>query len=277
MAMVESVAESANANGVTMYNDLPGGVERETCPGRPSSGLSDRRRSERSGGARDPRGKAGGRSTTRPGVTAPAPRRSDSHGRGAGLTRSASPHRAAQPGKALAGKVSVRDPRAHRAGAAGRARAHARGSVSEARVLSNLFPARAPVAAERVARLGFRRGREEEDAWRTLRVRVPIGRLVKTRRLAGKAAPSRSLSCRRPPTERSRRSCAKRRPFEILQADAEKAAAGHFTYEVPVVIGSGEARISVGRLGRGRQGRRLLLVERAGTRQARRAAPIIRA
>lgn len=37
-----------------------------------------------------------------------------------------------------------------------------------------------------------------------------------------------------------------RRPFEIPSAGLAKAKAGHFTYEVPVVLGSPEARVSIG-------------------------------
>ncbi|MEO8585050.1 MAG: VWA domain-containing protein [Acidobacteriota bacterium] len=37
-----------------------------------------------------------------------------------------------------------------------------------------------------------------------------------------------------------------RRPFEIARAEFAKAKAGHFTYDVPVVLGSPEARVSIG-------------------------------
>jgi hypothetical protein len=37
-----------------------------------------------------------------------------------------------------------------------------------------------------------------------------------------------------------------RRPFEIARADFAKAKTGHFTYDVPVVLGSPEARVSIG-------------------------------
>ena len=37
-----------------------------------------------------------------------------------------------------------------------------------------------------------------------------------------------------------------RQPFDVPRADAAHADGGHFTYEVPVVVASDEARISVG-------------------------------
>ena len=37
-----------------------------------------------------------------------------------------------------------------------------------------------------------------------------------------------------------------RRPFEIARAEFAKAKTGHFTYDVPVVLGSPEARVSIG-------------------------------
>jgi len=37
-----------------------------------------------------------------------------------------------------------------------------------------------------------------------------------------------------------------RRPFEIKRSELAQAKAGHFTYEVPVVLGSPEARVSIG-------------------------------
>jgi hypothetical protein len=37
-----------------------------------------------------------------------------------------------------------------------------------------------------------------------------------------------------------------RQPFEIPRADLAKAKSGHFTYEVPVVLGAPDARVSVG-------------------------------
>jgi VWFA-related protein len=37
-----------------------------------------------------------------------------------------------------------------------------------------------------------------------------------------------------------------RRPFDIPRGDLAKAKAGHFTYDVPVVLGSPEARVSIG-------------------------------
>jgi len=37
-----------------------------------------------------------------------------------------------------------------------------------------------------------------------------------------------------------------RRPFEIKRSELAQAKAGHFTYEVPLVLGSPEARVSIG-------------------------------
>ena len=37
-----------------------------------------------------------------------------------------------------------------------------------------------------------------------------------------------------------------RQPFDVPRGDAESAGGGHFTYELPVVVASDEARISVG-------------------------------
>ena len=80
----------------------------------------------------------------------------------------------------------------------------------------------------------------------TLRVRVPIGGLGKAPSARGESGAFSVFVVSAAADGAFSEVVRQRRPFEIPRADAEKAAAGHFTYEVPVVVGGGEARISVG-------------------------------
>ncbi len=115
----------------------------------------------------------------------------------------------------------------------------------EARVLSNLFrpepPSRLNVSLD-----SARVEAAKKKATATLRLRVPIGRLLKTPSARGASGAFSVFVVSAAADGAFTEVVRQRRPFEIPKVDVEKAEAGHFTYEVPVVVGAGEARISVG-------------------------------
>lgn len=114
----------------------------------------------------------------------------------------------------------------------------------EARVLSNLFRAESPSGL----RVAFESASVDTKKGKTtaaLKVRVPIAGLVRTPSARGESGAFSVLVASADANGSFTEVVRQRRPFEIPKGDAERAAAGHFTYEVPVVIGSGEARISV--------------------------------
>jgi hypothetical protein len=254
MAMVESVAEAANANFVTMYTFFPEGwneddSSRVRADVRALSALepsvlghsdavthneasalvvlADKTGGTfslgwREGPALAARVVADVESSYSLGVAAPS----------------------AKPGKSFDVKVTVRNPelvvRARRT-----ALERTPEERVEARVLSNLFrpepPSRLRVSLDSAS---VEAAKKKTTA--TLRVRVPIGGLVKTASERGEGGAFSVFVVSAAADGAFTEVVRQRRPFEIARADAEKAAAGHFTYEVPVVVGSGEARISVG-------------------------------
>ena len=147
-------------------------------------------------------------------------------------------------GKSLAVKVSVRNPaltvRARRAALERTAEERV-----EARVLSNLFRPE-PASRLNVSLDSASVEPAKKKATATLRVRVPIGGLVKTPSTRGESGAFSVFVVSAAADGAFTEVVRQRRPFEIPKADVEKAEAGHFTYEVPVVVGLGEARISVG-------------------------------
>ena len=149
-----------------------------------------------------------------------------------------------KPGASQAVKVTVRNPaltvRARRA-----ALERTPEERVEARVLSNLFRAEPPSRLH----LSFDSASVEaakKKATATLRLRVPIAGLVKTPTARGESGAFSVFVVSAAADGSFTEVVRQRRPFEIPKADAERASAGHFTYEVPVVVGAGEARISVG-------------------------------
>jgi VWFA-related protein len=255
MAMVESVAEAANANFVTMYTFFPEGwneddSSRVRADLRPRSaalepsvlGHSDAVTHNEASALEVLAEKTGGTFSLgwREGPALAARVVADvesSYSLGV-----AAP--GAKPGKSFDVKVTVRNPelvvRARRT-----ALERTPEERVEARVLSNLFrpepPSRLNVSLDSAS---VEAAKKKTTA--TLRVRVPIGGLVKTPSARGESGAFSVLVVSAAADGAFTEVVRQRRPFEIARADAEKAAAGHFTYEVPVVVGSGEARISVG-------------------------------
>ncbi len=256
MAMVDSVAEAANANGVTMYTFFPEGWNEDgaavgadnarspfaAAVGSTVLGLSDAAVHNEAAALEEVADKTGGTFSLgwheAPALAARIVADVDSS-YSLGV---AAP--GVKPGKALAVKVSVRDPalrvRARRAALERTAEERV-----EARVLSNLFRPE-PVSRLRVSLDSATVEPAKKKTTATLRVRVPIGSLLKTPSPRGESGAFSVFVVSAAADGAFTEVVRQRRPFEIPKADAEKAAAGHFTYEVPVVVGGGEARISVG-------------------------------
>jgi len=256
MAMVESVAEAANANGVTMYTFFPEGWNEDGTPVRADNkrsalaaavgtavlGLSDAVVHNEAAALEVVADRTGGTFSLgwREGPALAARVVADvesSYSLGVAAT-------GGKPGTSRAVKVTVRNPaltvRARRA-----ALERTPEERVEARVLSNLFRAEPP-SRLRVSLDSASVETAKKKSTATLRVRVPIGGLVKTPSARGESGAFSVFIVSAAADGAFTEVVRQRRPFEILRADAGKAAAGHFTYEVPVVVGSGEARISVG-------------------------------
>jgi VWFA-related protein len=254
-AMVESVAEAANANGVTMYTFFPEGWNEDGFAGRADvsgarsaalgttvMGLSDAGVQNEASALELVADKTGGTFSLgwreAPALAARVVADVDSsYSIGVAAT-------GAKPGKSQAVKVTTRNPalvvRARRA-----AVERTPEERVEARVLSNLFrpepPARFKVSLESAT---VDAAKKKSTA--TLRLRVPIGGLVRTPSAPGETGAFSVFVVSAAADGAFTEVVRQRRPFEIPRADVEKAVAGHFTYEVPVVVGGGEARISVG-------------------------------
>ncbi|MBK9062831.1 MAG: VWA domain-containing protein [Acidobacteria bacterium] len=256
MAMVDSVAEAANANGVTMYTFFPEGWNEDGTSVRADIrhsalaagvgtnvlGLSDAVVHNEAAALEVVADRTGGTFSLgwREGPALAARVVADvesSYSLGVAAT-------GGKPGTSQAVKVTVRNPaltvRARRA-----ALERTPEERVEARVLSNLFrpepPSRLRVSLDSAS---VEAAKKKTTA--TLRVRVPIGGLAKTPSARGESGAFSVFVVSAAADGAFTEVVRQRRPFEIARADAEKAAAGHFTYEVPVVVGSGEARISVG-------------------------------
>jgi VWFA-related protein len=240
MAMVDSVAEAANANGVTVYTFFPEGWNEDVFP--VVRALSDAGVHNEAAALEAVADRTGGTFSLgwREGPALAARVLADvesSYSLGVAAT-------GGKPGASQAVKVTVRNP-----GLTVRARRAALERTPEerveARVLSNLFrpepPSRLRVSLDSASVEAVKK-----KSTATLRVRVPIGGLVKTPSARGASGAFSVFVVSAAADGAFTEVVRQRRPFEIARADAEKAAAGHFTYEVPVVIGSGEARISVG-------------------------------
>ena len=240
MAIVESVAEAANANGVTMYTFFPEGWNEDVLP--VVRGLSDAGVHNEAAALEAVADRTGGTFSLgwREGPALAARVLADvesSYSLGVAAT-------GGKPGTSQAVKVTVKSPalsvRARRA-----ALERTPEERVEARVLSNLFRP-APPSRLRVSLDSASVEVVKKKSTATLRVRVPIGGLVKAPSARGESGAFSVFVVSAAADGAFTEVVRQRRPFEIARADAEKAAAGHFTYEVPVVIGSGEARISVG-------------------------------
>jgi hypothetical protein len=115
----------------------------------------------------------------------------------------------------------------------------------EGRVVSNLF------RAEPSSRLGLAFESAAVDAKKgkttaTLKIRVPIAALSRMQSAKGEGGAFSVFVASADAQGGFSEVVRQRRPFEIAKADAERAAAGHFTYEIPVVLSANEARISIG-------------------------------
>jgi VWFA-related protein len=255
-AMVESVAEAANANGVTMYTFFPEGWNEDGTPVRADNrnssfaaavgtsviGLSDAVVHNEASALEAVAEKTGGTFSLgwREGPALAARVVADvesSYSLGVAAS-------GGKPGASRSVKVTVRNPaftvRARRA-----ALERTPEERVEARVLSNLFRAEPP-SRLRVSLDSASVESAKKKSTATLRVRVPIAGLVKNPSARGESGAFSVFVVSAAADGAFTEVVRQRRPFEIAGADAEKAAAGHFTYEVPVVIGSGEARISLG-------------------------------
>ena len=256
MAIVESVAEAANANGVTMYTFFPEGWNEDGTPvgaenkrstfaaavGTNVVGLSDAVVHNEASALEVVADRTGGTFSLgwREGPALAARVLADvesSYSLGVAAT-------GGKPGTSQAVKVTVQNPaltvRARRA-----ALERTPEERVEARVLSNLFrpepPSRLRVALDSASVEAVKK-----KSTATLRVRVPIGGLVKTSSVRGESGAFSVFVVSAAADGAFTEVLRQRRPFEIPRGDAERASSGHFTYEIPVVVGAGDARISVG-------------------------------
>ncbi len=109
----------------------------------------------------------------------------------------------------------------------------------------------------------------------TLTLSVPVARLARTPSARGESGAFSVFVASAAADGSFSDVVRQRQPFEIPGGDAEKADAGHFTYELPVVVAVGRGADLRRRLGRGRAGRRL--PRRRGPGRKGDAAPIIAA
>ncbi|MDL2717436.1 MAG: VWA domain-containing protein [Acidobacteriota bacterium] len=113
------------------------------------------------------------------------------------------------------------------------------------RVLSNLFR---PDSSSRLA-ISLASTAPETKKRRTtllLPIRVPIGGLALVPSAGGFSGAFSVFVASAAADGRFSDVTQQRRPFEIARAEFAKAKTGHFTYQVPVVLGSPEARVSIG-------------------------------
>ena len=240
-ATVESVAESANANGVTMYTIFPEGWN-ENLPGAPVVGLSDAAVLNEAAALESLAERTGGTFSLGWREAPALAQRIATDVDGSYSLGVAAP--GGKPGKALAVKVSVRDPalivRARQA-----AVERSPEERLEARVLSNLFR---PEPPSRLA-IVLDAARVEGSATKPtagLSVRIPISGLVKAPTKDG-AGGTFSVFVASASADGAFSDVARqRRPYEIPRADLAAAENGHFTYELSVALGASAARISVG-------------------------------
>ena len=115
----------------------------------------------------------------------------------------------------------------------------------EARVLSNLFRPE-PVSRLRVTLESASVEAKKRKATATLRVRVPIAGLARKPTVVGESGAFSVFVASADAEGGFTDVVRQRRPYVIPREDVAKAEAGHFTYELPVVVNAGEARISVG-------------------------------
>jgi hypothetical protein len=113
------------------------------------------------------------------------------------------------------------------------------------RVLSNLFrpdrESRLPVALA-AAQAETKKGKTTIS----LTLSVPIARLVRMPSAGGESGAFSVFVASASADGGFSDVTRQRQPFDVPRADAAHADAGHFTYELPVVVASDEARISVG-------------------------------
>lgn len=238
--IVESVAEAANANGVTMYTFFPEGWNEDAMPLAP--GLSDAEVHNEGAALEVLADRTGGTFSLgwREGPALAARVVEDvesSYSLGVAAS-------GRKPGASQAVKVTVRNPsltvRARRT-----ALERTPEERVEARVLSNLFRPEPP-SRLRLSLDSASVEAAKKKATATLHLRVPIAGLVKTPTARGASGAFSVFVVSAGADGSFSEVVRQRRPFEIPKADADRASAGHFTYEVPVVVGAGEARISVG-------------------------------
>jgi VWFA-related protein len=113
------------------------------------------------------------------------------------------------------------------------------------RVLSNLFrperESRLPVALA-VSNAWTKRGKTTIS----LTLSVPIARLARAPSAHGESGAFSVFVASASSDGSFSDVTRQRQPFDVPRADAAHADAGHFTYELPVVVASDEARISIG-------------------------------
>jgi VWFA-related protein len=114
------------------------------------------------------------------------------------------------------------------------------------RVLSNLF--RADAASRLRISLSAKPAPETKKGRTTLSlpIRVPIGGLALVPSARGFSGAFSVFVASAAADGSFSDVTQQRRPFEIARAEFAKAKTGHFTYDVPVVLGSPEARVSIG-------------------------------
>jgi VWFA-related protein len=253
--MVESVAEAANANGVTVYTIFPPGFpdEAQVIHADASASSNPKINSPVEG----PRGdmivmneaaalepvalKTGGSfSLGYKDAPALAPRIAADLDSAYSIGVEAP---AGKAGKTLTVNVRTRD-RALTA----RTRQTAVDKTPEERVrdrvLSNLFRP-VPSSALPVALAGSSAAATKGRTTVSLTLSIPVAGLVRTPSPGGESG-AFSVFVASASADGSFSDVARQRqPFDVPREDAAHAATGHFTYELPVVVGSDEARISV--------------------------------
>lgn len=254
---VESVAAAANANGVTLYPVYPAGWPDSAGPGlsaasRPSANPSLNSAVEGARGdmvvmnesvALDTLAdRTGGRLAIgfkEIGDLVPRIQRDIDYSYSIGVAPPPG-----KPGKDVAVDVKTKDRRLE---------VHARRSVVAKspetrirdRVLSNLF-VRDPSSRLRISLVQTAAETKKGKTTLSLPIQVPIGALATLPSTGGEKGAFSVFVASAGADGSFSEVTQQRQPFEIPRADLAKSKTGHFTYEVPVVLGAPEARVSIG-------------------------------
>ena len=239
MAMVESVAEAANANGVTMYTFFPEGWNEDLPPAR---GLSDAAVLNEAAALQAVADRTGGTFSLGwregPALAARVVADVDSS-----YSLGVAPP-PGKPGRDVAVDVKTKDRRLE---------VRARRSVVPKspetrvrdRVLSNLF-VRDTSSRLRISLAQTAVETKKGKTTLSLPIQVPIGSLATLPSTGGEKGAFLVFVASAGADGSFSDVAQQRQPFEIARADVAKSKSGHFTYEMPVLLGAPEARVSIG-------------------------------